>query len=218
MDFDYSNHQVFAGAVDADGVRATIIDRLRDLFPERSTGERDAIRSIVVGPPGRWVFVGDTAGSTERADPVAFDEMSMLLSRVAPTLSVKMSDSAIVHLLLYREGRLVDRFGNGTFPFSRFRSEEEAAPFRGIITEWSPYLVPGHRPEDLRREWSQEGDATEIMEETARLLGVKSCLMKVGYSIFDEADEIKYSGWLADKPVDLASFEELHVSSTARTS
>jgi hypothetical protein len=49
-------------------------------------------------PPDRWIFVGDSAGSTEDTDPDPFDSLSNCLSFIAPTLSVKMSDSAILHL------------------------------------------------------------------------------------------------------------------------
>ena len=94
-----------AGATDVwlgnDGVYATreaVVRCIRSLLGYTTTSDADADRSIFVGPPDRWIFVGDSAGSTEDADPDAFDSLSNCLSFIAPTLSVKMSASAIVHL------------------------------------------------------------------------------------------------------------------------
>ena len=211
MGYDWSNLQVFAGGDNARSVRADIIECLSKAFPCRVTNEEEATRSIVVGPVGRWIFVGDTAGSTERADPIAFDDLAIELSKVSPTMSVKMSDSAVVHFLLHTHGHFVDKFGNGKFPCYRFKSVAEAAPFRGDIDKWAPYLITPELAQDLRAVWSQYGDAGSIVEDTGRLFGVDPHLIDVGYSIFDEADEIKYTDWLAEEPVELHMFDEYHL-------
>jgi hypothetical protein len=83
--------------------------------------EIEATRSFVIGSPARWIFIGDTTGSTEDSDPTAFTNPSLALSRVSPIIDVLMRDSSVVHLLLYndgvlKDGVLIDKYGNGTFP------------------------------------------------------------------------------------------------------
>ena len=52
-----------------------------------------------------------------------------------------MSDSAAVHFYLYRQGELVDKYGNAAFPFVKFKSEAEVLPFRGKVELWTDYLL-----------------------------------------------------------------------------
>jgi hypothetical protein len=211
MGYDFKNHHVFAGDADAAAIRNAVIDKLADLLGSRSPDESDARRSLVIGPPDRWIFVGDSASMTEDGDPAAFAELGRAMSTIAPVVDVKMSDSAIVHIELFRGGALVDRFGNGTFPVYLFRSEEEAEPFRGTPEKWTPYLTSAASVDALRQAWSQDGIADEILTATVRLLGMNEHLAAIGYSIFDESDEIKYDKWLENEPtVDRKAFLEMH--------
>ena len=210
MGYDYSNLQVFAGDRDSLALKRSIIDRISNVLPNRVDKEDAASRSIVIGNCDRWIFVGDTAGSTEDGDFQAFKELAVELSKIAPLFSVEMSDSAIVHFCLYANGKLVDKFGNGLFPFFLFKSEQEAKPYKGKIENWLSFLTSPDRIEQLRKTWSQEDYATNIVANTAKLFDINPELMQVGYSIFDEAEEIKYSKWLEDENIDLKSFEELH--------
>lgn len=211
MGYDYSNHHVFVGKRDAGEVRQAVVDKICSLRGNLTKDECAADRSIVVGPPGRWIFVGDSAGSTETPDPEAFDGLACQLSRIAPTISIKMSDSAIVHILLYADGRLVDKFGNGTFPWFRFTSPDEAQPFRGELENWTHLLVSPTQADALRTAWSHDGDVTSIVERTARLFGMHADLIQTGYSVFDEDIEIKYDEWLCDASVDMTQFDEFHL-------
>jgi hypothetical protein len=210
MGFDYSNHHVFSGDDSAYATREAVVRCISSLSAHTTTTGEDADRSIVVGPPTRWIFVGDSAGSTEDADPSAFDSLSNSLSFIAPTLSVKMSDSAIVHLLLYEHGRLVDKFGNGKFPWFYFQSAEESEPFRGDVARWKRFLLSIDDADALREVWTPRGDACAIVEQTARLFGIHRELMQCGYSVFDESDEIKYSDWLDEETRNGMSFDEYH--------
>jgi hypothetical protein len=88
MGADFSSHWFFVGAGDPSRTREILIHGLysvlRDAGFDPTSDKRDADRTLVVGPAGRWVFVGDSAGSTEWADPEAFADLSRRLSVFGP--------------------------------------------------------------------------------------------------------------------------------------
>lgn len=213
MGFDYGNHHVFVGDRDAQKIRQAIIDCIHSISNRFVAQESEGDRSIVVGAPDRWIFVGDSTSRTEDGDPVAFDKLAIELSKITPTINVLMSDSAVVHLLMYVDGKLVDKFGNGTFPFFRFKSDEESKPFQGDIEKWKSFLLSPNDSQTLRQIWKQDGNTRSIVRETARLFGIHPESIQVGYSIFDEAEEIKYTGWLDDDTINLDLFDEFHLVS-----
>jgi hypothetical protein len=172
--------------------------------------EADAARSLVVGPAGRWLFTGDSAGSTEWADPDGFESISRALSSLGPVVDVQMSDSAAIHLSLYRQGQLVDRFGNAAFPFYDFATEAEAAPYRGRPELWVDLLLSPDTVGALRSAWVQEWQASAIMAETGQLLGWDPKLYWVGYTFDDEGIPTKYDDFLRYSGVELESFDEYH--------
>lgn len=172
--------------------------------------EEEADRSLVVGPAGRWLFIGDSAGSTETADPEGFDGLSCALSHLGAIVDVHMSDSAAVHFCLYRQGQMIDKFGNAKFPFYRFENEEEAAPFRGKPELWADLLVSPDRVDGLRSAWVQEWKACETLAETADLLGWDADLLGVGYTFDDEGLPTKYDEYFEDSEVQLDAFNEYH--------
>ncbi len=126
--------------------------------------------------------------------------------------TTEVSDSAVVHFSLDTDGQIVDKFGNGLFPFFLFKSEQEAQPCKGVIKKWIPFLKSPDRARDLREVWSQSNDTNGIIFNTAKLFGINSELMRVGYSTFDESEEIKYDQWLEEEDISLNSFDELHFS------
>lgn len=220
MGADFSSHRVFAGTGDAIGLRSVALAELRRFLQQSSfeeiADEDKADRSFVLGPAGRWLFIGDSAGSTERADPQGFDALSRALSIHAPVVDTKMSDDAAVHFYLYRNGRLEDQFGNAAFPFYRFSCKEEAASFWGKPELWTGLLVdPGQVPV-LRAGWVQDWKAREILASTARLLGWDPQLLWVGYTYDDEGIPMKYAEFLRGSKVDLSGFTEYHFASVAR--
>src|SRR5262245_16183852 len=112
MGADFSNRWFFSGTASATDPRAAVVGRLREALQhagfEEVADEKQADRSLVVGPADRWVFIGDSAGSTEWEDGEGFAALSRDLSTFGPVVDVQMSDSAALHLHLYRHGRLVD--------------------------------------------------------------------------------------------------------------
>jgi hypothetical protein len=214
MGADFSNRWFFAGDSDASSRRAAVIDRLRTNLRQAGfqevAGEEEAERSLVVGPAERWVFIGDSAGSTESADPDGFVSLSSALSTLGPVVDVLMSDSAAVHFHLHRQGRIADKFGNAAFPFNCFASEEEATPYRGRPELWADLLLSRDSVSALRSAWVQEWRAGEILAQTGRLLGWNPKLLWVGYTFDDEGIPMKYDEFLRYSGVELATFDEYH--------
>lgn len=210
MGYDYSSIHVFAGGSDADATRSRVVERIRDAIPGRLSAEGEANRSVVVGPPGRWIFVGDSASATDGGDPAAFDTLVGELSMVAPVLAIYMSDSACVHLYLHHDRALIDRFGTGKFPFFPFDSEDEAASFRGVEQKWAPFTLDIDGPATLRSVWDTKPNADGIVRATANVLGIDPALAGCGFTVFDEAEEIHYRDWLEEESVLLKGFDEFH--------
>ena len=200
MGDDFSNRQCYVGNEGRDELRLRVRCRLIEVLT--STGyvevpsETEATRSLVIGPPGRWIFIGDTAGSTEGGDPIAFASLSAALSTLVPVVDVQMSDSAAVHIYLYKNGSLVDKYGNAAFPFFEFKNEEEAAGLKGHPDLWKDYVIPPYTIEDLRAAWVQDWGADSILGNTAKLLGWDQRLSCVGYTLDDEGLGIKYDEYL----------------------
>ncbi len=210
MGYDYSNHHVFTGKENPLVVRDKILEQVRKVSGQRLKNEKGARRSIVVGPPERWIFIGDSAGSTERSDRAGFDGLSMLLSEIAPTVDIIFSDSSVVQLRLYEKGECRDTFANGRLPIYRFRTEEDARPFAGKLERWHGFLLNSGDAPRLRAAWDQRGEAEQIIADTAELFGMDPDLASVGYSIFDESDEIRYDALLSPNAYARGAFEEFH--------
>jgi hypothetical protein len=214
MGADFSSRWFFAGVSDPPGSRTAVVDHLRRALHQAGfqevAGEEDAERSLVVGPAGRWIFTGDSAGSTAWADPDGFAALSRALSALGPVVDVQMSDSAAVHFYLYRQGRLVDKFGNAAFPFNRFATEEEAAQYRGRLELWVDLLPSPDTVRALRSVWVQEWRASEILAETGQLLGWDPELLWVGYTFDDEGIPTRYDDFLRHSGIELEAFSEYH--------
>jgi hypothetical protein len=145
MGADFSNHQCFVGKAQSTEMRSAIIRQIRAVMNEaayqQTFSEHQAERSFVIGPPERWIWIGDSAGSTETSsDPEDFHRLSLRLSQIAPVVDIWMSDSAAIHFYLYTEGGIVDKYGNAAFPFFKFKTSEEASKFQGKPELWARYL------------------------------------------------------------------------------
>jgi hypothetical protein len=216
MGADFSSHQLFAGSQDALRVRAGLIDLLHSHCRAQGliavADEAEADRGFVVGPAERWVFIGDTAGSADLSDQAAFSAASRAVSRIGPVVDIEMSDHAAVRFLLYRDGELIDCFGNLAFPFFAFRSEDEARAFAGDPEQWRDLLCDPGRIADLRGAWTQgvETDAGGILDATAELFGWNPLLAWIGYTYDNEGIPAKYSAWFDPGEIDLTAFDEFY--------
>lgn len=214
MGDDFSNRQCYVG--DADGrvlherIRQTILGTLTDAGYTEVATEAEATRSLVVGPTARWIFIGDTAGSTGAADPDAFAALSTELSTVLPLAEVHMSDSAAVHMYLYKAGSLVDKYGNAAFPFFKFKTEEEAAEFRGKPELWAELLLAASSVDKLRTTWVQDWGADSILSDTAALFGWDPDLCSLGYTLDVEGLGLKYDEYFKIHGQSRAGFSEFY--------
>jgi hypothetical protein len=211
---DFSQHQVYAAAGDPDEARRRLLLHLRRVLHQAGcdevAAEADADRSFVVGPAARWVQIGDSAGSTETADPQVFADLAAALSTLAPVIDVDMSDSAAVHFYLYRDARRVDQFGNAAFPFYAFTNPNDAAFYRGCPDLWADLLVRPDDVERLRDAWVQMWGASEILATTGDLFGWDPRLSWCGYTFDAEGVPEKWDRFLQGSGVDLGAFTELH--------
>ena len=210
MGYDYTSIHVFSQRDGPLATRSEIIARLPLILSGRAVPPSEANRSVVVGPPSRWVFVGDSSSATEDGDPDALQKLIDGLSMIAPTLAIHMSDSACVHMYLRHHGRLIDKFGTGIFPFYSFRSDEEAAPFQGVVERWAPFTKDTSGPAALRAVWDSQEGAESVVRMTAEVLGIRPELAGCGFTVFDEAEEIHFREWLQDCSVLSEPFEEFH--------
>jgi hypothetical protein len=217
MGVDFSNHWLFLGGRGDGGIPATralaeaaLRRAMADMGLREVTSEGEADRSIVVAPAGRWLFIGDTAGTTDTADPEGFEALSRALSTLAPVVDINMSDSAILQVHLYRDGGHVDQFGNGTFPIFGFKDDAEAATYRGRPAEWADLLAPPYGVEDLRAAWDRDDVADVLLNATATVLGLRYELLRVGYTHDDEGLATKYDEYLEISGVTVGGLEELH--------
>ncbi|MGR3277977.1 hypothetical protein ACSYAD_23040 [Acaryochloris marina NIES-2412] len=210
MGYDYTSIHVFANTEEPNRTRARIIQQLPDFVSGCFVPENRANRSIFVGPPDRWIFVGDTFSATEDGDPASLKAFIQELSMIAPTLSIHMSDSACVHLYLRHNGDLVDKFGTGNFPFYLFNSSEEAASFHGVEERWAPFTTETNGPATLRSVWDTKHNANGIVKTTAEVLGIHPELAGCGFTIFDEAEEIYFRDWVEDQSLLSRQFDEFH--------
>jgi hypothetical protein len=84
MGADFSTRWFFAGDANTASLRGAVVDCLRRTLHQEGfqevAGAEQAERSLVVGRAGRWVFTGDSAGSTEWSDLDGFVSLSHTLS------------------------------------------------------------------------------------------------------------------------------------------
>jgi len=217
MGADFSCHHCFTAAADARGRRQELLRHLTSSMrragyvppsaPEGIQGFME--RCLVIGPPGRWIFVGDSAAST--GDRACFEQLSRDLSTLVPVVDIHMSDSAAVHFSLYEQGQLRDQFGNLAFPFCAFATDAEARALRGQPERWTRYLLDPTQTGALRAAWVQglRSRATEILERTAALLGWHPVLCTTGYTVHPDGVPMSYKEYVAGR-MDLAGFREYH--------
>jgi hypothetical protein len=216
MPNDFSNRQCYTGGQAFDVARIRIeqavIATLISAGFDQVTSETEATRSLVIGPADPWIFVGDTDGNTDSDDgDAAFSRLSIALSALFPVVSVEMIDSAIVHVLLFKDGSLVDKCGNGMFPWFQFKNDTEAAEFKGNPMLWTECLPPPNTAEDFRAAWTQNRSGNAILRDTANLLGWDPHLAFAGYTVHvDGIGIFKYDDFLNLKT--RQGFTELHFS------
>lgn len=190
MGDDHCSRMVFAARSDAAALRLAIVGRVTShllthgLVPVPARTEES--RNIVVGPPDRWIFVGDSAGTTFSDEP-AFIELSASLSTLAPVVEVFMEDSCVLRLNLYRDGKRVDRVADRQGLFKPFASPDEARAYAGRPELWLDLVANPASPQDdpapsvadwedssmrvIRAAWSASRPAVDRLYELEAIFG-----------------------------------------------
>lgn len=188
-----------------------------------------ADRSFVIGPPGRWLLLGDSADALDyerlQLPAKVGDDLSATLSELAPLVEVLGSDSHTYRLRLFENGALRDTFQNGEFPFDPFESAAAAAPLAGSPDRWRHLLLPGRTVDELRGVFAQSIRGIEwpsrrhgLQWSMCQLLGLPERLVEVGYTWNPEGVDVSYRQYVqhmrknaASGPLpDLDAFTELH--------
>jgi hypothetical protein len=210
MGDDFNNRQVFADRGDPVRVRADLIALMKRSLLEQgydvAATEKDADRSIVVGPAERWIWLGDSAGSTETLDGKAFRSLSLALSAFKPVVDVSMSDSVAVWFTLYLGGGIVDSFGT---PLLSFSDDKEANYWAGRPEFWRELLIASEQVDVLRFVWVQQSNGRDILDATADLFGWNPHLVWFGYTLDTDQEPMRWDELrAAETPI--SAFEEFH--------
>lgn len=207
MGFDFTSIHVFAGADDT--VRDAVINCIENISENRIDEEKLAGRCIVVGPSEKWVFVGDTAGSTEFYDKNLLSSLLISLSHTSPTVCITMSDSCTINMTLHHNGQEVDKVGDGKLPFYKFENPKEAHEYKIQPKKWINLLGKNLNAKELEKAWTKNKNSYATLRQMTTALGLNINLSQTGYTYFDEADEIKYTLALEDE-IAPDSFNEIY--------
>lgn len=187
--------------------------------------DASAERSFVLGPPERWLLLGDSADSldSQRLSRTNADRrsLSLSLSLKAPVIELCVSDDIWGALALFENGKEKATWQSGPYPFDlpgklSSDSDDEANASR---TGWTSYLAAGEALGDLERAFrSQESTRYEgsLAWRLADLFGWPVDLAEVGYTWNPEGVPVSYRQYVEHYPAftgprpRLADFVELH--------
>lgn len=215
MGDDFSNRMLFAGDEPPGLFRERIIAFTDRFMRERGYLERAAPyfdetfegRALTFGPAGRWLFMGDTAGSTECSDREAWRALTEALSTQAPLADVLMSDSCCVHIQLWRDGVQEDVIGTGELPFGGM-TESARRELCGHPERWRDLLLEEVEFSDFEQRWDMELYCFDLIRTAIEMFGWPAGLAATGYSLDFDGIFSKYE----PEEFDLTEedFTELH--------
>lgn len=123
-----------------------------------------------------------------------------------------MSDSAAIHLHLYKASSLIDTYGNAEFPFFKFKTEEEERKFQGKPELWAEFFLDARSVDKLRTIWTQDRGAGSILYKTAELFGWNRNFCSVDYTLDMDGMGVKYNEYLDEVEDQIwTGFSELHL-------
>ena len=202
MGDDFSNHQIFVGDVEPQAFRRDFMKHLHNALQHQGydavQNPEAANRALAVGKTERWICLYDSAGSGDITDSTHFAPLSQALSKFASVVDIHMDDSCAVHFYLYENGEKMDRFGNSKSTWARWESDEERISFQRKPLLWQRFLQNA-RDEKLQRETWDDGEATTILDETARLFGWNEIYCKANLTIDYEGVPVFYREHFSDR-------------------
>ena len=173
----FTNVQVRTDLHGAEATRQAILETLaarahREGFSPCAEGAH-ADRTIVVGPPGRWIAIYDEATEDQRLEPL--DELTRAMSEVAggPAVGVLVHDSDWLLLRLFDAGSSVDVFERGV--------DKE----KGTLAAWASLC---EREEDIASAFKRRDlDAEDTLRDIASAVGMAPTNASTGYEYLRDA-------------------------------
>src|SRR5262249_34598731 len=156
MTFGFTNIQVHTADRPSTQVRAALVEAVRQFFLDRSfvevtdCAEADRTIFIASASPTPWIPVYDEA--------IGADASTEALVKVIEAWSARLSTSVVglslsdhvLRMLLYREGRLVDRFVSEP-EYDEPTPSEDDQHVPGHAELWRGLLASGAHSDDLQR-------------------------------------------------------------------
>jgi|GEM_PF-5005005 hypothetical protein len=215
MGDDFSNRMLFAGEEPPALFRQRIIAFTDTFMREQGYLSKEPPyfdetfegRALTFGPPGRWLFMGDTSGSTECVDTEAWQDLTIALSKQAPVVDAAMSDSCCLHLQLWRGGERQDIIGNGELPFGA-RTDSARRELCGHPERWRDLLLEHVAFSEFEQRWNMEHSCYELLRVAIDVFGWPPGLSATGYSLDFDGIFSKYEPEDFDLTED--DFTELH--------
>jgi hypothetical protein len=213
MGQDFAHHHVFSHSTHLQTVHATLLQRL--LYTLRTQGyepteqSEDADRILVVGPPGRWIWIYDSAASGDNPANQAVADLAQAVSTVGTVVDTFVYDSSLLHFFLYRHGKRADQFVTAPdFYLTMLRQREpettyQAHDFAGQPAVWQELLLPAYTSTMLRTIWQQSA-ALMILEQTANLVGWNEIVCHGGYTIQDDGFVFGYNEYFREEEYNIS--------------
>ena len=195
MGVDFANYQIFGGDVYAEETYSNLLSQIPELIIENgfktTTQEEESDRSIVVGPPGRWIWVYDSYARGINPTNHDVEQLAIALSGYGAVVNIAMYDTAIVHFFLYQHEYLVDRFVSAPWFYLGYikkwqsHARFEESDFYGQPEKWAEFLTYSTDLNKLREAWQQKLPE-DILRQTALVFGWDPILCQGGYIVSDD--------------------------------
>jgi hypothetical protein len=198
MGDDYSNLQVYISTGNDTIARNQVIGVAVEILQQVGYIEVDQAdkhdRVIVVCPPSRtlWLTLYDSAAYWTEDDLIHSVEEAenfgrLLSDRIGPIIQLEVSDSALVQLKLFAQGKLIDQYAD-SLSFSSWKDDAEKQAWRGKEEVWaSLFNLDLSAQEKLRSTWDLRDDnwsmaRMDILSQTAELIGWNWRFASTGYT------------------------------------
>jgi hypothetical protein len=201
MGRDFAHHQLFCDTTDVLAFHRDLLRQLplilRDQGYRSATEREQTDRVLVVGPPGRWIWIYDSVATGDAPGNDEVEHLAKLFSTFSPVVDIFMYDSMQLHFFLYQDGQRCDQFVSAPAYYLAMLQRQEPSTayqeqdFYGQPETWGLFLTQPMDSAALRKVWQQKG-AEDILDKTADLVGWDSAICHGGYTINDDGYEFRY--------------------------
>lgn len=188
MGAKFTNVQVLCEGADVAAFHARVVAAVRERLGRsglRELAEGDperAVRTAVIGPPGRWIAIYDQ--DTEDLDDRKLEQLAAAISvaLAAPSVSVLVFDSDLLALGLFDRGRRIGEF-------VRDPEHPRRRPKAADLAPWERVALPGKDAKDVASALAgHEVFVEEKVGELADVLGWEVERVSVGFEYLKDVD------------------------------